>query len=38
VLNRVRACSNAPFERPSVLRATNELTFVLIRVIACTPV
>ena len=37
VLNRVSDCSKAALDRPSVLRATNELTFVLIRVIAKHP-
>jgi hypothetical protein len=37
VLKRVSDCSKAALDRPSVLRATNELTFVLILVIAKHP-
>jgi hypothetical protein len=38
VLNRVRASFKLAFDRPNVFWATSELTFVLIRVIANTPV
>jgi hypothetical protein len=37
VLKRLSACSRAALDRPNVFWATNELTFVLIRVISRPP-